>query len=65
MVLYFIAAGAVLAAAIAGYLKWKIAALALSAYIAKKGYEPPGDAEQKACTEYVIKKLLRLNAKLT
>lgn len=42
-----------------GWLKNKIGLLTLTAYITKKGYTPPSDEETKACTDYVVKNLLR------
>lgn len=43
---------------VVGWLKWKISTLSLSYYIIKKGYTPPSDSETKACTAYVIRKML-------
>lgn len=41
-----------------GWLKWKISTRALVYYITKKGYTPPSDSEMKACTAYVVRKML-------
>lgn len=48
-----------LAICFVGWLKNKVGLLTLSAYIVKKQYTPPTDDEIKACTEYVIKNLLK------
>ena len=51
-------------AALIGYIKWKICAHAVLAYFAAKGHKLPDDAEQKKYYEYVVRKLLRLPARL-
>lgn len=40
---------------IAGWLKWKIATMTLSAYLVIKNYTPPSDAELEECRRYVIR----------
>lgn len=45
--------------AVIGWIKYKISLMALTAYLLKKEYTPPSEDEIKACTEYVIKNLLK------
>lgn len=47
-----------LACFVVGWIKWKISTRSLVYYIAKKGYTPPSDSEAKACTAYVVRKML-------
>ena len=56
---YFILS-ALLACCALGWLKWKISTRAVVYYVLKKGYTPPSGEEMKACSIYVIKKMLHL-----
>lgn len=43
------------AVCIAGWLKWKIATMTLSAYLVIKNYTPPSDADLEECRRYVVR----------
>lgn len=46
---------------IIGWLKYYISTLSLVYYLEIKQYESPSPEEMKTCTEYVVKKLFKVN----
>ena len=54
---YFILS-ALLICFVVGWLKWKVSTRALVYYIIKKDGTPPSDSEMRACSAYVIRKML-------
>lgn len=43
-----------------GWLCYWVGSAALAKYMIDKGYMPPSDDEMKACSTYVLKKLLHI-----
>lgn len=38
-----------------GWIKWKVATLAIVYYIEKKQYRQPSEKDMKECTDFVVK----------
>lgn len=44
-----------------GWLCYWVGSAALAKYMTDKGYTPPSDDEMRACSAYVLKKLLHIH----
>ena len=60
----YIALSSAAVMAFIGYIKWKVATHAITAYFEAKGHSMPDDAEISKYTEYAAKKLFRMPAEL-